>query len=186
MKNETELKVWDPLVRIFHWGLVAAYVIAWLSEDDVMWLHTNAGYLMFGLICFRIVWGLIGTRYARFSAFVTSPSKVKAHLKEVLSLKPKSYVGHNPAGGWMIIAMIVTLFMTGLSGMALYGAEEHAGPLASWFLGSPEWVEETHEFLANFSLLLVLVHVSGVVIESLLQRENLVRSMITGRKVIRH
>jgi cytochrome b len=189
MEQHREIKVWDPLVRVFHWGLVSAYLVAWLSEDEVMWLHTNAGYLMLALISIRILWGLIGTRYARFSQFVVSPSKVWGHLKAVSRLKVKSYVGHNPAGGWMIVAMIVALLFTGFSGMALYGAEEHAGPLASWFAGAGEgmedFLEETHEFFANFSLFLVFVHVSGVVVESLLQRETLVRAMITGRKLIR-
>lgn len=190
MNNPNEIKVWDPLVRSFHWVLVGAYLIAWLSEDDLEWLHVNAGYTIFGLIVVRLIWGFIGTQYARFSQFVMPFSAVKAHLKSVVKLHPDPHVGHNPVGGWMILALLASLLMATLSGMACYAAESQAGPLAAWFGQLSEsqahvW-EEVHEFFANFSLLLVTIHVGGVVVESLLQRENLIRAMITGRKTQHH
>lgn len=186
MKTVSEIRVWDPLVRGFHWTLVLAYLVAWLTEDDVQWLHVYAGYLILGLLAVRLVWGVVGTRYARFSQFVAAPAEVKAQLKDLARLKAKRYIGHNPAGGWMILAMIVTLSLTCLTGLAVYGVEEHAGPLASLMAGAGEgtedFLEETHEFFANFSLFLVMIHIAGVLIESLLQKENLVRAMITGYK----
>ncbi|HEY9198979.1 MAG TPA: cytochrome b/b6 domain-containing protein [Gammaproteobacteria bacterium] len=183
-----EVKVWDPLVRVFHWTLVAAFFTAYFTEgeDETLTLHTWAGYIVLGLILVRLLWGFIGTRHARFSDFVYRPAAVKDYVVSVLKLSPRRYLGHNPAGGLMIVALIVSLFMTTFFGMALYAAGEQAGPLAGWLgtLGE-SWedvFEEVHEFFANFTLFLVVVHVAGVVVESLLHRENLVRAMFTGRK----
>ncbi|MDR9437694.1 MAG: cytochrome b/b6 domain-containing protein, partial [Thiohalophilus sp.] len=137
------------------------------------------------LIGLRLIWGLVGTRHARFSDFVKRPAEIKQYLKEVLLLRPKRYLGHNPAGGAMIVLMLITLLVTTLSGMATYAVEEGAGPLAGWIAHeSAGWevVEEVHEFFANFTLLLALIHVAGVLVESLLHRENLVRAMFNGKK----
>lgn len=186
MSRTGEIKVWDPLVRVFHWSLVAAFFLAFFTEDEWMDLHVAAGYTVLGLVLFRIVWGVIGPRHARFSDFVSKPSTVLAYLKDVLHLRPRRYIGHNPAGGAMIIVLLVSLSFTGLTGLAVYGAEEGAGPLAVLFTGTDgfwgEVLEEVHEFLADFTLLLVFVHVAGVILESLIHRENLVQAMITGRK----
>lgn len=185
MQNDTPMtKVWDPLVRIFHWTLVLAFMIAYITEEDFLPIHTFAGYTLLGLIAFRIIWGLIGTRHARFSDFIYSPATIKQFLKDTMSLKAKRYLGHNPAGGAMILMMIISLLITSISGIAVYGAEEQLGPMAGWFSHGfwGEAFEELHEFFANFSLLLILIHVSGVIIESLIHKENLVRSMITGMK----
>ncbi|HID47999.1 MAG TPA: cytochrome B [Chromatiales bacterium] len=180
-----EIRVWDPLVRGFHWTLVLAFFIAYFTEDDLLALHVWAGYTVLGLVLVRLVWGLIGTRYARFSSFLYRPAEVKGFLRDTLHGRARRYLGHNPAGGAMIILMLVVLILTGLSGLVIYGIEEGAGPLAM-LAGSAEWIEEvaeeSHEFLANFMLLLVIVHVIGVLVESLLHHENLARSMITGRK----
>ena len=181
-----QVKVWDPLVRVFHWSLASFFMIAYITEEDFLALHTWAGYAVLGLILVRVVWGLIGTRYARFSSFVFSPKHIKAFLKDTLMFRAKRYLGHNPAGGAMIILMLVSLLITTISGIAIYGAEEHAGPMAAWFVGTGEFWEDIlgglHEFFANFTLLLVFVHVGGVIVESLIHRENLVRSMFTGFK----
>jgi len=180
-----EVKVWDPLVRIFHWSLVLAFFIAYFTEDDLLTLHVWAGYTVAGLVAFRLVWGLIGPRYARFSDFVYPPSEVKRFLRDTLYGRAKRYLGHNPAGGAMVILMLLSLILISFTGIALYGVEEGAGPLASWqSMGESveELLEETHEVLANFMLLLVFLHVAGVLIESWLHHENLVRSMFTGRK----
>jgi cytochrome b len=182
-----EVKVWDPLVRIFHWSLVLGFSIAYLTEDDLLTVHVWAGYVVLGLVVFRLVWGVVGTQYARFNNFVYRPAVVQGFLRDTLRGRAKRYLGHNPAGGVMIILMLVVLILTGLSGLAVYGIEEGAGPLAM-LAGSAEWLEdvmeETHEFLANFMLLLVVVHVIGVIVESWLHRENLAKAMVTGRKQV--
>lgn len=186
--EQHEVKVWDPLVRVFHWLLVLAFFTAYLTEgeDETLTLHTWAGYTVAGLILVRLVWGFMGTRHARFSDFVTRPAVVKDYLLSVLRLHPRRYLGHNPAGGLMVIALLISLLATVSSGMSLYAIEEQAGPLAAWLGGLGESWEEVfegvHEFFANFTLFLAVVHVAGVLVESLLHSENLVRAMITGRK----
>jgi len=180
------VKVWDPLVRIFHWSLVIAFFTAYITEDDFLTLHTYAGYTVFGLILFRILWGIIGPRHARFSNFVTSPGTAWQYVKDTLRLRAKRYLGHNPAGGAMIVLLLVSLLITTLTGMATYGAVESAGPFGNW-LGTmgesgEDLLKEVHEFFANFVLMLVVIHIAGVIIESLLHRENLVRSMFHGFK----
>jgi len=183
-----EVKVWDPLVRVFHWTLVTAFFTAYLTEgeDETLALHTWAGYTVLGLLLVRLLWGFVGTRHARFSDFVCRPATVKEYLGSVLRLNPRRYLGHNPAGGLMIVALLASLLVTGFSGMALYAVEQHAGPLAGWLgtLGEAweEVFEGLHELFANFTLFLVVVHVAGVLVESLLHGENLVRAMFTGRK----
>lgn len=186
MSTNTMVKVWDPLVRFFHWSLVIAFFTAYITEDDFLILHTYAGYTVLGLILFRIIWGIIGTRHARFSNFVTSPGTAWQYLKDTLRLRAKRYLGHNPAAGAMIILLLLSLIFTTLTGIATYGAVESAGPLGNW-LGNigergEDLLEEVHEFFANFTVMLVAIHVSGVIIESLLHRENLVRSMFHGYK----
>lgn len=186
MNDTNQIKVWDPLVRIFHWSLASAFFIAYLTEDDWLDLHVLAGYLVAGLVAFRLVWGLVGTRHARFSDFVRPPREVFAYLKDMVTFHPKRYIGHNPAGGAMVVALLLSLLMTVLTGMSVYGAEEMAGPLADLFANAPKFVgevaEELHEFFANFTLFLVVFHVVGVVLAGLQHGENLVRSMINGRK----
>lgn len=187
MSNQPQLvKVWDPFVRIFHWGLVLAFFIAYITEEDFLTIHTFAGYLILALILLRIVWGVIGTRHARFTDFVYSPQTIKQFIKETFYLRAKRYLGHNPAGGAMVILLIFSLLITTFTGLAVYGAEEQAGPMAAWFSNSSEFwgeaFEEIHEFFANFTLFLVFVHVAGVIVESLIHKENLVKSMIDGMK----
>lgn len=125
-----EIRVWDPLVRIFHWGLVLAFTVAYLSGDEESSLHIYSGYVVLGLIAFRVVWGLIGTRYARFSDFVYSPGTVIQYSKDLVAKKPKHYIGHNPAGGAMVIAMLLCLSVVSVSGLKVYAIEEGRGPLA--------------------------------------------------------
>lgn len=184
--NNTQVKVWDPLVRFFHWSLVFAFIIAQATEDDLMSLHSWAGYFILFLLVIRIIWGFIGTRYARFSDFVYPRKTIIQFLKDTFSLKAKRYIGHNPAGGAMVIILMISLLITSITGLLVYGAEEQAGPLAGWFLGRSEFwgeaFEELHEFFAHFTLLLVFIHVVGVIVESFIHRENLVSAMINGHK----
>ncbi|MGE0623826.1 MAG: cytochrome b/b6 domain-containing protein [Pseudomonadales bacterium] len=178
------VRVWDPLVRIGHWTLVATFFTAYLVEDDFLTVHVWAGYVLAGVVAFRLLWGLIGTRHARFTSFVRGPRAVLAYFTDSLHHRGPHYLGHNPAGGAMVIALLACLVVTAVSGIGLYAVEEGAGPLAGWLAeGRYEdaW-EEVHEVFANLSLLLVILHVAGVGFSSLMHRENLVRSMITGRK----
>ncbi|MBT8121317.1 MAG: cytochrome b/b6 domain-containing protein [Gammaproteobacteria bacterium] len=197
------IRVWDPLVRLFHWSLVVAFIVAWLSGEEESLVHVYAGYVILGLVGFRIVWGLVGPRYARFSNFLYSPDRTVRYLRSLLSQNPEHYTGHNPAGGWMIMLLLVSLLVAVYTGLEVYGAEGQ-GPLAG---GSPgveliataranddsddehdveneaeEFWEELHEFSANLTLLLVFVHIAGVLVASYVHRENLVRAMINGRK----
>ncbi|MEJ2454495.1 MAG: cytochrome b/b6 domain-containing protein [Candidatus Thiodiazotropha sp.] len=185
MNQQQEIHVWDPMVRLFHWILVTAFAVAFLTEDDWMTLHSYAGYVIVGLLLFRLVWGLIGPRYARFSDFVKSPATVIGYLKDLAKFRAPRFIGHNPAGGAMIVALLLSLIATCVTGLFAYGSVG-SGPLSSLFLSQStygsEWLEEVHEFFANFTLLLVVVHLSGVAFESLLHKENLVRSMFTGIK----
>ena len=184
--NSRLVKVWDPLVRIFHWSLVSAFFIAYFTEDDFLTLHVYAGYLIGGLLVFRLVWGFIGSRHARFSDFVKPPREVWAYIKSIFTTHPKRYLGHNPAGGAMVIALLLSLVMVTVTGVALYGIEESAGPLATSLSGAGEFwedvTEEMHEFFSNATLALVFFHVLGVIMASLQHRENLAKAMVDGRK----
>jgi cytochrome b len=194
VSSDNEIKVWDPLVRIFHWSLVATFFIAWLSGDEWERVHVAAGYTVAGLVAFRLVWGLIGTQHARFSDFVYSPATVITYLKDLAAHRARRYLGHNPAGGWMVVALLVSLALTTLTGMMAHGTFTVTFSLISPAMAhgrkghdededeGEELFEETHEFFAHLTLLLVAVHVAGVFVSSLLHRENLVRAMVTGRK----
>ncbi len=126
-----KVRVWDSLIRIFHWSLVAFFTIAYLTGEEESDLHIYSGYIVLGLIMFRLVWGFIGSRYARFSSFVTPPGQAVEYLANMAGGGDKKrYIGHNPAGGWMIIIMIVTLLVVSVSGLKVYAIEEGKGPLA--------------------------------------------------------
>lgn len=186
MNHDTEqkIRVWDPFIRVFHWGLALLFLTAYVTED-ILIVHAWAGYLMLGLVIARLVWGFTGTSYARFSSFIFRPQTVIQYLKDTLRLKAKRYIGHNPAGGAMIVIMLLSVLLTLVTGIAVYGVEG-VGPMASLLAqaseGLHEPLEEVHEFFANFTVLLIVVHVGGVIIEGLVHHENLVDAMITGNK----
>ncbi len=181
--TDDTVKVWDPLVRIFHWSLVFSFFLAYITEDEWESLHVIAGYTVAMLVGFRIIWGLIGTRYARFSQFLKSPSEVLSYVKKMITFNVPHYIGHNPAAAAMIFSLIISLILATFTGMVLI-ATGGDGPFAGTFLASLDahWMKEIHEFFVNFTMLLVVFHVAGVVFSSFLENENLVRSMITGRK----
>ncbi len=201
-RMKKQIRVWDPLVRVFHWCLVVAFCIAYLSGDEENDMHLYAGYVVFALIGFRILWGLIGTRFARFSNFVYSPGSVIKYIKDAILGRPKHYLGHNPAGGAMVIALLLSLVVVTYSGLKVYAIEEGAGPLAqqavdvsfikSAFAGEnkheeheeEEFWEEIHQGFANFVLFLAILHIAGVFVVGRLHGENLVKGMITGNKKI--
>ncbi len=185
--------VWDRFVRSFHWSLVTAFFIAYLTEEDVMELHAWAGYVVGALVLARIVWGFVGPERARFTDFVTSPVTATRYVVDLLLLRSKRHLGHSPGGGAMVVILLICLAITVGLGLMLYGAEWHAGPLASFYGPAPVGGGETHnaftrqigglhEFFANFTFALVCIHVSAVVFASFAHHENLVRSMITGFK----
>jgi cytochrome b len=181
------VRVWDPLVRIFHWALVAAFATAWLVEDHNMTLHAAAGYTVIVLVLVRIVWGFVGPPHARFSDFVRGPREVIGYLRAMAGGHPPRTLGHNPAGGAMIVALLVSLLATTATGLISWGIEGDGllgNLLWRWDVPTEQAFEEVHEFFANFTLMLVVLHLAGVAAGSLLHRENLVRSMVTGRKNI--
>lgn len=166
------IKVWDPFVRVFHWSLVALFVIAYVTGDKVERVHIAAGYAVAGLLALRIVWGFIGPRHARFADFLRSPREVLAYLRDALLFRALRYIGHNPVGGLMVITLIVMLAGTCLTGYLM---------TTDAYWGS-EVLEEVHGAMANTTLALVMLHVLGVLVASFEHRENLVKAMVTGRK----
>lgn len=181
----TEVRVWDIFVRGLHWTLVVAFLIAYLSGDDLMFLHVWAGYLVGILVVLRIIWGFIGTRHARFTSFVYRPHKIIRYVRDLLLFRGRRYIGHSPAGGAMVVALLaMTLLIVG-SGLLAFAALEGAGPLANYIAvdrsAGRVW-KEIHEILANITLGLVLVHICGVLWASLVHGENLIRAMWYGKK----
>lgn len=179
-----EVPVWDWPTRLFHWLLASAFVIAYVTEDDWKTPHVYAGYAVGLLLVWRLLWGFLGPRHARFADFVRTPRAVFTYVRQAARRQAPRYLGHNPAGGIMVVALLVSLAVTVFSGLALYGATDFAGPLAGVWRGeaAADLLKEVHEFGANLVLGLVVLHLGGVVFTSLEQRENLPRAMVTGRK----
>lgn len=196
---QEKVKVWDLAIRVFHWALVLLFTVSYLTGETESLVHIYSGYGVLGLLLFRLVWGVIGTRYARFSDFVRGPSAVLRYLRSLFRGQPIHYLGHNPPGGWMVLALLLFLALTVWSGLELY-ATEGLGPLAansaapvataiasededeSGHAPGHETWEEIHEIFANLTLLLVILHIAGVLVACRLHRENLIRAMITGYK----
>lgn len=211
-REQSVVYVWDPLVRIGHWTIVSTFTICYLTEDDLLSLHVWSGYLLGAVLVLRILWGLVGTRHARFRDFLYRPATVARYLRDLVSLQSKRYIGHTPAGGVMIVLLLISLAATTWTGLMVYALEENAGPLASMVAerparpggvagvpaaranhdkeaqtagegSDPEKIwEERHEFFANLTLVLVFLHVAGVLLASYAHRENLVKAMFTGWK----
>ena len=202
--NNNSKPVWDIGIRLFHWSLVLVFIIAYLSGDDDSNIHVYSGYIILGLVTFRVIWGVIGSQHARFKDFIYSPAEIIAHAKGLFRGKVTAYRGHNPLGGLMTITLLFTLFLTVISGLIVYG-EEGYGPFSqsntSYFISSANasnpdgnndkdhtdsdeeaWWEEIHEFFSNLMILLIVFHIVGVIISSKIENENLVKAMITGYK----
>lgn len=180
-----KILVWDLPTRLFHWLLALSFVVAWLTSDSDRWLdvHVLAGYLMSGLIAFRLVWGIAGSRYAKFRAFAFKPGEALAYLRDVLRRDARRYIGHNPAGSWAIYLLLVLGFLAAASGLVVLGGEEQHGPLAGLVgFATGEQFKELHEVMAWLMLAVVGLHLAGVAVESWLHRENLPRAMVTGFK----
>ena len=172
IQSPATVRVWDPLVRIFHWSLVGLFTFAFLTGDEWQKPHEVAGYIIAGLIGFRVIWGFAGSRHARFASFIYRPSTVAGFLVDTMRMKARRYLGHNPAGGLMVIGLLLAIVVISLSGWMMTTN-------AYWGV---EWVEEVHEASAFAALGLIALHVGGVIVASLEHGENLVRAMVTGRK----
>ena len=129
MDNTQFIKVWDIAIRVFHWTLLGCYVIAFISSENIMKVHVIFGYIVLFLVLFRILYGFVGTKYARFSNFLYPPAQIVDYLKGLLIGRPKHYIGHNPAGGFMIVILLLSLLSLTLTGLKAYGVKGH-GPLA--------------------------------------------------------
>ena len=183
------------------------FFVAYFTEDEALTVHVWAGYVVGGLVLLRIIWGFVGPRHARFTDFTYRPSTVFAYLRDLMLGRAPRYIGHSPAGGAMVIALLLFLSMTVATGLVLYAEEEGAGPLAPLYAetalegsrsgtdvelgreengverrGGRSSFEELHEAIANVTLALVIFHVLGVVLASFVHHENLSRAMVTGRK----
>lgn len=214
MESDRSVKVWDPMIRIFHWGLVFFFLFSYISSESESPLHAWSGYAVGALLLFRLVWGFVGPKHARFKDFIFSPSEIAAYAKGLLAGDAKRHLGHNPLGGLMVFALLFSLAITTVTGMMVYGAEEGKGPLAgvmanaesvnvdltliSTAQADDDWeeyyqdeegdehesevLEELHEFFANFTVLLIMIHLIGVFVESVFHKESLVRAMVNGKK----
>ncbi|MBR1215682.1 cytochrome b/b6 domain-containing protein [Bradyrhizobium sp. JYMT SZCCT0180] len=168
--SASALKVWDPLVRLVHWGMVASVSVAWLVTEGR--IHDAAGYILLVLIALRVLWGFIGAERARFSSFVCTPHSVFQYAQQLCAGREPRHIGHNPLGGWMIVALLATGVAVSLSGW-LYTTD------AFWGIA---WVERIHVFFSELLLVLAGLHIAGVIFTSIRQRENLIAAMIHGRK----
>ena len=171
-KGQNTVKVWDPVVRGFHWGVVAGCTLNLFVLEEGRLPHRWVGYTIAGLLAVRIVWGFIGSGYARFSSFFPTPARLFPYARDLLNRREKRELGHNPLAAVMMFALMLLLGLTVTSG--------YMQTLdAFWGI---KWVKATHEFAANAIMVLASVHALAALAESWLHRENLIWSMVTGRK----
>lgn len=170
-RSGPDVQVWDLAVRLFHWSLVAAVAASYLFADERS-LHRTLGYFVMSLIAFRLIWGFVGSYHARFINFVPLPARLIRYLRDMAKHREARYLGHNPAGAAMIMALLATLTVIGASGYMM-GMKAYFGQV---------WVEDLHEASVDVLLVLIVLHLVGVAIASLRHGENLVRSMVTGHK----
>jgi cytochrome b len=166
------IMIWDPIVRAGHWLLALTVLFAWLTRHSPGPWHEWIGYASLAIVAVRLVWGWRASGHARFADFVRGPRKTLAYVRELLGGREPRTLGHNPLGGWMVIALLVTATIVGASGW-LYTTDRFWGV---------EWVETLHRRSTNVLWTLVGLHVAGVLYTSLRHRENLVAAMLHGRK----
>ena len=172
LREADTVRVWDPAVRVFHWAVVTGCVLNLFILEEGKTLHRYVGYTIAALVTLRIVWGFVGTRHARFADFVPRPSAVLAYGRALVRGREPRFVGHNPLGALMMLALMLLLALTAGSGFMM---------TLDAFWGV-KWVKELHAVLANAILVLAGVHALAAIVESVRHRENLVLSMVTGRK----
>jgi cytochrome b len=178
--------IWDLPTRLFHWCLASSFAVAWLTSDGDRWLavHVFVGYLMLGLVGFRVLWGVAGSHFSRFATFCFGPRAALAYLKEVATGRAARHVGHNPAGSLAIYLLLALSVAVGVSGILTLGGEEQHGLAAGWLgFSQIKLLKELHEAGATLMLIVVFGHIAGVVVESVLHKENLARSMVNGFKL---
>ena len=210
-KANTEIKVWDPFVRLAHWLLVASFIIAYITHEEAGAWHIWSGYAVGIVVSLRIIWGLIGSPHARFKDFLYSPTQALVYLRDLLRGRAPRYLGHSPAGGVMVFMLLICLSITTVTGLGVLALEENRGPLAGLVTlpadAAPQvavshhyedddeyddheaheseieerW-EEVHEFFANFTVFLILLHIGGVALASFAHHENLPKAMVSGYK----
>jgi cytochrome b len=188
-----EVRVWDPFVRVAHWLLATVVLVDWFT-DEPRWMHVWLGYFAITLVVLRVLWGFVGPEYARFTSFVRGPLPVFHYLAGLIRLSSKRYLGHSPAGGAMIVALLFMIAVTAVTGLVNLAQDQGAGLFAGVIAKverparlpgqrrPPLVSKQVHETVANITLVLVVLHVFGVGLASFAHRENLVRAMITGRK----
>ena len=183
-QKKVSLLVWDLPTRLFHWSLALSFLVAALTMGSDRWLglHTFAGYFVLALVLFRLVWGFCGGHYSRFAQFRYDWGQVREHLRDRLQGHREHYLSHNPAGSWSVYLILTLALGLSLTGVFLLAGEEEQGVLA--FLGPfpSDMLHRTHQYLGYGLIALVGVHLAGVAVEMLLNRENLVRSMLSGYK----
>lgn len=165
--------MWDPLVRIGHWLLALSIALAWLTKAGTgrEW-HEEIGYVALAVIAVRIAWGWLGSSYARFASFLRTPAATLRYGRQLLAGHEPRCIGHNPLGGWMIVALLLDTALVGASGW-LYTTDRFWGVA---------WVERLHSILSDSLLILIAAHVGGVIFSSWRHRENLIAAMLHGRK----
>lgn len=176
-----QVKVWDILVRVTHWTVAAGIIANLLFTEDGSELHEYVGYTVLGLVVVRLLWGLVGTRYARFTSFFPTPTRLKHHLS-ALSVRrvDEQHLGHNPLAALMMLSLWAVIIGLGLTG---YLMETDIFSHIQ-LLGDKDVLEEIHELLANSLYLLVPLHIIAAIAMSYWQRQNLIKSMITGKKKV--
>lgn len=188
-RTQATVKVWDLLVRVFHWSMVAGFAFAyWTAENRLAVLHVLLGYALCSLFVLRLIWGFVGSRYARFTSFIFSPAETLAYVRSVRAGHPRHYYGHNPAGALMVFALLAVAGGLFLSGMLTLGFIDFEGPFAGFANDVSDetsyLMHEIHELLFDAALVLIPLHLLGVVSGSMQHKENLVRAMITGKKAV--
>jgi len=189
LNNHTQIEVWDPMLRSFHWLLLLCFLVSWWSEGIDIRVHMLSGSVMAGLLLFRLLWGLTGERNALFVSFVPSMTDIRQHIGELLDVKSGDYMAHTPVGSVMIFILLICLIVLTGTGMALMGLQAGMGVFAAWSatadFESELLIQNMHAWCFNILLFLIAIHLLGVLVESLLQRRNLVMAMITGKKTIK-
>jgi cytochrome b len=178
--------IWDLPTRLFHWTLASSFAIAWLTSEGDQWrsIHVFLGYLMLGLVVFRLIWGFAGSHFSRFASFWFGPKEALDYLKQVVTGHAPRHVGHNPTGSLAIYILLAMAVVVGISGVLTLGGDEQQGLAAGWFsFAQIQTLKKLHELVATLMLLVVVGHIAGVIVESVLHKENLARSMVTGIKL---
>ncbi len=178
--------VWDLAVRLFHWSLVLLIIAAWVTaEQGPAWMdrHMQVGYAVMTLILFRLVWGFCGSRYARFSSFLAGPRRILGYIKGLFGGKPELIVGHNPLGGWSVVAMLLMLLFQAGTGLFANDDIYNEGPLTGWVSNATSgWLTGLHKLNFNLLLAIIALHIVAVLSYWVFKRENLIKPMFSGRK----